>query len=434
MILTDEMKKAIELIETTNQPIYITGKAGTGKTTLLRHIVKSIKKKFVIAAPTGVAAVNAGGVTLHSLFTIPFGIQDPNQNIQSGFKPYRKKLICSIDALIIDEISMVKADTIDYIDQKLRLYRNNDEPFGGIQVIMFGDLYQLPPVLKSNEKNILLQFYRGPYFFYAHIFKTYGFQVIELNHVFRQSDERFINILNHIRSYRLTEDDIEELEQIRNRKVSEDYDNKYVHICSLKRDVQRINQEMLGVPTHSFIAEVNGDFDIKHAPCDEMLLLRVGARVMVLINDQYQVYVNGSLGNVTAITDDTVTVLLDNGCSVAFQRHEWDMNDYQMKGDKIEKISKGTCKQFPLTLAWAITIHKSQGLTFEHVAIHSKSVFTSGQIYVALSRCTSLEGIATDSFIGPKHIWPDKQLIAFEKAYKENNYFFDKKAYRLMKI
>lgn len=433
MDLTEEMKRAVELIATTNQPLYITGKAGTGKTTLLRHIVNTMPKRFVIAAPTGVAAVNAGGVTLHSLFTIPFGIQDPTQNIKSGFKQNRKDLLCSIDALIIDEISMVKADTIDYIDQKLRIYRSSDEPFGGVQLIMFGDLYQLPPVVTKNEKDIMLQFYRGPYFFYARAFKNLGFQVIELNHVFRQSDEHFVRILNNIRSYRVTEEDIEELEQVRNRPICENYNNQYVHICSLKRDVQRINQELLGVPTHTFVAETSKEFNVKNAPCDEILLLRVGARVMVLINDPHQIYYNGSLGIVSNITETVVTVLLDNGCSVGFERYEWDLCDYKMKDGKIEKIKKGTCKQFPLILAWAITIHKSQGLTFDHVAIHGKSVFAPGQMYVALSRCTSLEGIVSDSFISKKHIWPDRQLVAFEKAYTQNGYIFNKQALRLMK-
>lgn len=433
MTITDEMKQAIELIENSNECLYITGKAGTGKTTFLKHIITSCNKKFVVTASTGIAAINAGGVTLHSLLNIPFGVHDPNSAIRMGFNPNKIELMNNIDALIIDEISMVRPDTIDYIDQKLRIYRNSEEPFGGVQIIMFGDLYQLPPVVTSNEKDILLQFYRGAYFFYAHVFRKCGFHIIELNHIFRQSDPRFIEILNNIRSYKITQEDIDDLEELRDKRVSESYNNKYIHICSYRKDVQRINEDLLGTATHTYYAIVEKDFNLNSAPCDRKLMLRVGARVMMLVNDKFQIYCNGSLGVVVSLDDKVVTVKLDNGCTIAVERCEWYAYEYRMKDGKITSEIKGTCKQFPLTLAWAITIHKSQGLTFDNIVIHTQGVFCPGQIYVALSRCTTLEGIVSDVFIDRRHILPDKELLAFEKAYKANDNIFNRETYKLMR-
>ena len=432
MTITDEMKKAIELIETTNESVYITGKAGTGKTTFLKWLVCNCKKKFVVTASTGIAAINAGGVTLHSFLNIPFGVHNPNSAV-TQFNHAKIELMNTIDALIIDEISMVRPDTIDYIDQKLRMYRNSDEPFGGVQIIMFGDLYQLPPVVTNNEKDILLQFYRGVYFFYAYVFRKHGFHIVELNHIFRQTNPRFIEILNNIRSYKLTQEDIEDLEVLRDRKLSEEYDNQYIHICSYRKDVQRINEELLGTPTHTYYATIEKDFNLSSAPCDRKLSLRVGARVMMLINDKAHVYCNGSLGVVVGLDDKVVKVQLDNGCTVAVERCEWSAQEYKMKNGKIVSEIKGTCKQFPLTLAWAITIHKSQGLTFDHVVVHTKGVFCPGQVYVALSRCTSLEGIMSDVFIDHRHILPDDELLAFEKAYNATHNFFNRETYKLMR-
>jgi hypothetical protein len=433
MILTNEMEKAIELIENTNETLYITGKAGTGKTTFLKYIVQNIRKKFVVTASTGIAAINAGGVTLHSLLSIPLGVNNPNEVIKTGFNDEKRILINAIDVLIIDEISMVRPDTIDYIDQKLRIYRESDLPFGGVQIIMFGDLYQLPPVVTNNEKDILLQLYRGPYFFYAHVFKNYGFQIIELNRIFRQSDPRFIEILNNIRSYKITNENIEALEELRDKRVSGNFDNQYIHICSYRKDVHQINKDLLGEPTHTFYAEIKDNFNIKAAPCDNKLMLRVGARVMMLINDRCQLYCNGSLGIVENIGDKAITVKLDNGCSVAVERYEWTAYEYRMEDGKIKSAVKGTCCQFPIILAWAITIHKSQGLTFDKVIIHAQDIFAPGQIYVALSRCTSLAGIISDTFIDKRHVLPDRELQAFETAYQTNNYLFDRNTYKLMR-
>ena len=432
MVITDEMKRAIELIETTNDSIYITGKAGTGKTTFLKWLVDNCDKNFVVAASTGIAAINAEGVTLHSLFNIPFGVHDPNSKIKNGIYQKKVELMNAIDALIIDEVSMVRPDMIDYIDQKLRIYRKSKEPFGGVQVIMFGDLYQLPPVVVKNEREILLEFYPGAYFFYANVFRDSGFHIVELDHIFRQTNERFIEILNHVRSYQLTEDDIEDLSSVRDKALSEKMDGSHIHICSHKRDVQRINTKMLGEPTHSYEASINGEFKIESAPCDHTLDLRKGARVMMLANDKMQRYCNGSLGIVSELNDSLVQVELDNGYTVNLGRHEWSTQEYKMQDGKIVSEIKGTCSQFPLTLAWAITIHKSQGLTFDNIAIHTKGVFCPGQIYVALSRCTSLEGIVSDVFIDRRHILPDRELLAFEKAYKTTGHIFNNETYKLM--
>lgn len=433
MTITDEMKKAIELIETTNECIYITGKAGTGKTTFLRWLASNSQKRLVVTASTGIAAINAGGVTLHSLLNIPFGVLNPNLPITQGLPPHKYELINSIDVLVIDEISMVRPDTIDYIDKKLRVFRNNRQPFGGVQIVMFGDLYQLPPVVPINEKDILLQFYSGIYFFYANVLRHCGFHIIELNHIFRQTDSRFIEILNHIRSYQLTQEDIEELSELRNRKESSNYNGNHIHICAYKKDVQRINEELLGTPTHTYHAIIEKDFNAGSAPCDIKLSLRVGARVMMLVNDsKFQLYCNGSLGIVEGLSDKVVTVKLDNGHTIAIERCEWSAKEYKMKEGKIISEVKGACKQFPLTLAWAITIHKSQGLTFDNIVIHAKEVFCPGQVYVALSRCTSLQGIVSDVFIDRKHILPDEELLLFEKSYNQTNYIYNNETYKLM--
>ena len=433
MELTGEMKKAVELIENTDNCVYITGKAGTGKTTFLKYLAKYCNKKCVIAASTGIAAVNAEGVTLHSLFKIPYGIYEPKSTIKDKLNPNKIALLQAIDTLIIDEISMVRPDTIDFIDKRLRVCRGCNKPFGGVQVVMFGDLFQLPPVVVKNEKDILRVFYKGVYFFYARAFQECGFHIVELNHIFRQTNPRFVEILNNMRSYQLTSEDVEDLEAIRNKKLSDSFDNKYVHICSHRRDVQAINDKLLGDPTHTYNATIQEDFNSNAAPCDQKLLLRVGARVMMLVNDKNHAYCNGSLGVVTELSKDYIKVQLDSGNTVLVTRHEWTAQEYKIEKGQIVSEIKGTCSQFPVTLAWAITIHKSQGLTFDNVAIHSKGIFAPGQMYVALSRCRTLEGLVSDVFIGHRHVIPDKELLAFETAYKQNGYIFNSNTLKIMK-
>lgn len=431
--LTDEMKEAVDIIQNSNQSLYITGKAGTGKTTFLRYIVNNIKKKFIITASTGIAAVNAGGVTLHSLLNIPFGVLTESANIRSGYRKEKATMLRNLDALIIDEVSMVRPDVMDYADRKLRMYRGIDEPFGGMQIIMFGDLFQLPPVIKKDEEHILSQFYAGPYFFNAHVFRGTGFKIIELTNVFRQSDQRFVEILNHIREYEMTQEDMDDLAALRNRMESKDFSNTSIHICAYRKDVQKINEELLGEPTHVYKAQITGNFQESSAPCDMLLKLRVGARVMALVNDSAHCYCNGSLGVVVNLSDTAVTVKMDNGYTVGITPNEWSAKEYRMVGDKIETIDKGSCKQFPITLAWAITIHKSQGLQFDNVVLHTKGVFAPGQMYVALSRCKTLEGIVSDTFIDQRHIITDMELIKFHKACKLNGNIFNNETSKMMR-
>lgn len=432
--ITDEMAHAIDYIQNTTESVYITGKAGTGKTTFLKHLTSVLNKKYIITAPTGIAAVNAGGITLHSFLNIPFSVLGPDSAETSKYSPAKKMLANIIDVLIIDEISMVRADLLDFVDKKLRIYRDNDMPFGGIQVVMFGDLHQLPPVVRADDRKELAKYYPGPYFFNANVFQKQGFKIFEFTTVFRQSDDKFIQILNNIRNYKLTADDLQALEELRNKQQCENYDGKYIHICSHKADVQKINDNLLGEATHEYKTVLEGDFNPQSMPCDDILRLRVGARVMTLVNDKDHRFYNGSLGIITHLSETEVGVLLDNGIQVKLDKYAWESCEYKVNSEnQIEKIVKGSCKQFPLQLAWAITIHKSQGLTFDNIVIHSKSMFCSGQLYVALSRCRTLEGIVSESFITPKMIIPDKELSAFEKAYSSRNNYFDEETYNIMR-
>lgn len=432
MTLTDEMNQAFKIIEETNNCLFITGKAGTGKTTFLKYIVENTHKKIIVAAPTGIAAINANGVTLHRLFNIPFEPQGPNMPITGKLYKDKFALFKLVDTLIIDEASMVRPDVMDYIDRKLRLYRLNNLPFGGVQIVMFGDLFQLPPVVKKEEKEILQQWYRGDYFFHSQALRGVGFQIIELTKIFRQNDEHFIGILNRIREYQLLSIDIEDLYELRDNRKSKDYSTRAIHICSLRRDADNINEQMVGEATHIFPATFKDDFNPRNAPCDTNLKLRIGARVMMLVNDSKQGFYNGSMGTVSSITNAKIGVMLDDGHEAFVEPYTWVDREYKVKGGKIETTEKGSCTQFPLTLGWAITIHKSQGLTFDNVVIHCPYAFAPGMLYVALSRCTSMKGIITDFFIGQKSIKVDKELLAFNKVCETNKGNFDIATYRAL--
>ncbi len=432
MVLTEEMSRAFQTIEETTDNLFITGKAGTGKTTFLKYIVEHTHKNIIVAASTGVAAINAGGVTLHRLFNIPFTLQSPNAPIKTKLYPDKFDLFRTLDTLIIDEASMVRPDILDHIDKKLRLYRLNDLPFGGVQLIFFGDLFQLPPVIKKKEEGILKEWYRGNYFFHSHALREDGFRVVELSQVFRQTEERFVNMLNRIREYELLPMDIEDLTELRDNRQSKDFSTKAIHICSLRKNAARINNNMIGKATHTFVATYKDNFNPKNAPCDLKLKLRIGARVMTLVNNAKQGFYNGSMGTVSSISQSKIGVILDTGREVFIERYTWTDTEYRVHGNKIEAIEKGSCTQFPLALGWAITIHKSQGLTFDNIVVHCPYAFAPGMLYVALSRCTSMEGIVTDFFISKKSIKVDKELLAFNKACKSNDNKFNLAVYRAL--
>lgn len=432
MILTEEMSRAFKIIEETTENLFITGKAGSGKTTFLKHIVQNSKKNLIVTAPTGIAAINAGGVTLHSLFQIPLEVQSPTSLIKGKLYKDKLALFKQLDTLIIDEASMIRPDVLDYIDRKLRLYRVNEAPFGGVQVVLFGDLFQLPPVIKKAEREVLQQFYKGTYFFHATAIKQSGFTMIELTHVFRQADERFVNILNRIREYELLPMDIDDLCGLRDNRKSRDFSSHAIHICSLRRDADKINIQMIGTATHTFYATFTGKFNEHNAPCDTTLKLRVGARVMTLVNDSKQGFYNGSMGTVSSITTEQIGVLLDTGQEVSITPYTWIDKEYKVADKKIHTIEKGSCTQFPLALGWAITIHKSQGLTFDSIVVHCPYAFAPGMLYVALSRCTTMEGVVTDFFINKKAIIVDNELLAFHKAMSANNNTFNVDVYRAL--
>lgn len=430
MELTNEMQMAFELIENTNENLYITGKAGTGKTTFLKWLNENCTKQHVVTASTGIAAINAGGVTLHSMFNIPMEPYIPGNKI-TGYNKSRQELLENVDVLIIDEISMVRPDVLDFVSSRLKQYKRCKDPFGGVQLVMFGDLYQLPPVIKSAESKILRNIYNGDYFYNSKDIVESGFRMVEFSKIFRQSEGDFISLLNNIREYKLTKNDLEMLSELRDASASQDFTTGSVHICSHKSDVARINDYMLGKYTHEFKAKCKDKFNINNAPCDSILKLREGARVMSLINDTSREIYNGSLGIVQKISPTCVTVEMDDGNTVDFSTYKWKNVTYKLdkKTKKIISEEVGSCSQIPLILAWAITIHKSQGLTFDNIVIHSKNMFCPGQMYVALSRCKTFGGISTESFISNKSIIYDKELVNFVETMKAHENIFTNETY-----
>ena len=402
--------------------IFITGRAGTGKTTLLRTLTKSSTKKLVVVAPTGVAAVNAGGVTIHSLFALPFGISFPS-TIDRNPDSKKKKILRSMEVLIIDEISMVRPEILDSIDWRLRKIRRNQKPFGGVKVIMIGDLFQLPPVIKDSEWQILREYYPGQFFFNAHVWRKTTFRILELTEVFRQTNPEFIEILNDIRDYNLKQSDIQKLREL----AGKPWTDNYINLCALRAEADTINNDKLGnkdVETHE--GRYSGRYTESSCPAPIDLSLRPGARVMCLTNSFDGSYYNGSLGTVLEVGfPDYVLVRLDSGIEVYLSEHTWENKEYQV--DKvtgnITTETVGSFSQFPLKLAWAITIHKSQGLTFDFVRLNVKDIFSSGQLYVALSRCTSLSGISTDIEISPSMVIPNSELVDFVRYIRGREYF-----------
>lgn len=402
--INDIFDLAFRFVTETNENIFLTGKAGTGKTTFLKYLQQNCSKNIIVAAPTGVAAINAGGVTLHSLFQLPFHpfIPTPagkNELLQKlRFTSRRLNLLRKMDLLVIDEISMVRSDTLDAIDTILRHVRRREHlSFGGVQVLFIGDLYQLPPVATYQDWSILQGFYNSEFFFDSQVIREDMPVLIELKKIFRQKEDTFISILNKVRNNEMDAGDFEHLHARYIPHFEPAKSDKYITLTSHNQQADRINSNrllQLGKLSFTYKAEIQGDFPESMFPADALLELKLGAQVMFIRNDVEKRFFNGKIGTVKSLDNEEIIVECD-GKNINVAQETWDNTRYTLNrtDGKLEQEVLGTFTQFPLRLAWAITIHKSQGLTFDKVMIDAGSAFSSGQVYVALSRCTSLEGI-----------------------------------------
>ena len=413
-----ELRNAWDFVEHTGISIFLTGKAGTGKTTFLRALKEHSNKRNVIVAPTGVAAMNAGGMTIHSFFQLPLSPFVPNANIKNRFdySKEKRKIMRTLDLLIIDEISMVRADVLDAIDSVLRRFREPNKPFGGVQLLMIGDLQQLTPVVTPTEEELLQRYYDTPYFFGSKALRSINYVTIELTHVYRQQDETFITLLNNIREGNVSESDLQRLNQRYDPTFQPKQGSDYIRLTTHNRMAESYNEDQLrNLPTraYTFSAETEGNFPEYNYPTDFNLTLKVGVQVMFIRNDNIGRYYNGRIGHVTYVDNEKISVLCP-GDEEPFdvEAEIWENTKYTLneKTKQIEAEVQGTFKQYPLRLAWAITIHKSQGLTFEHAIIDAQASFASGQVYVALSRCKSLEGLVLASPIGNTAIINDSRV------------------------
>ncbi|HRG88675.1 MAG TPA: AAA family ATPase [Chitinophagales bacterium] len=439
--MSAEFELAEQFALYTHRHFFLTGKAGTGKTTLLKHIAQRTTKNFVVVAPTGVAAINAGGVTIHSMFGLPLTAFAPTNdfvdlNVATNRRrlldehmKYRKdklKVLQEMDMLIIDEVSMVRADILDAIDFVLRTVRRNQQPFGDVQVMLIGDMHQLPPVIKDEEWKILSKYYTGPYFFNSLVWQQIDAAEIELKKIYRQSDRNFLSLLNNIRHQQMDEYDYEKLKE-RYQPNFNPTEQGYILLATHNSKANSVNEnelrKLIG-RTFMFEAEIEGDFPESMYPCDKILQLKEGAQVMFIRNDAEEGrYYNGKLAVVKEISgDDVVVTFNDNGQDYQLKRETWENINYTVEAgtEKINKDVNGTFSQYPLRLAWAITIHKSQGLTFDNVIIDAGASFAAGQVYVALSRCRTLEGIVLHSMITPKSLHGDMRIVEFTESHHSN--------------
>ncbi|WP_336594449.1 helix-turn-helix domain-containing protein [Bacteroides acidifaciens] len=445
-----ELQLAWQFIENTGTHLFLTGKAGTGKTTFLRRLREQSPKRMVVLAPTGIAAINAGGVTIHSFFQLSFAPFVPDTTLNSAQIHYRinkekRNIIRSMDLLVIDEISMVRADLLDAVDATLRRYRDREKPFGGVQLLMIGDLQQLAPVVKDNEWEMLRHYYETPYFFASRALRETTYMTIELEKVYRQSDTFFLSLLNKIRENKADDEVLNELNKRYQRDFQPPKEEGYIRLTTHNNQAQRINdRELASLPgkAYSFRAEVKDDFPEYSYPADEVLTIKEGAQIMFLKNDvsSEKRYYNGMIGEVVTVNETGMFVRgKDSEHEFQLLQEEWGNYKYVLNEEtkEITEEIAGVFRQYPIRLAWAITIHKSQGLTFERAIIDARNSFAHGQTYVALSRCKTLDGMVLESPLRREAIISDSVVDNFTKAVERNKpgnkqlndmqkaYFFD---------
>ncbi len=431
-----QIELAFDFVQYTGTNVFLTGKAGTGKTTFLRKLKQISPKRMIVLAPTGVAAINAGGVTIHSFFQLPFGPYVVGKSVQMAdkeghvnrFSKTKIDIIRSLDLLVIDEISMVRADLLDAVDGILRRFKDHSRPFGGVQLLMIGDLQQLAPVVKEDEWALLKEYYDSPFFFNSIALRETSYISIELTHVFRQSDRKFIDLLNKIRDNRTDEATLRELNSRYIPRFDPKDEEGYITLTTHNYQAQRLNgakMDALVEKAYSFAAEITGNFPEYSFPTDQHLILKKGAQVMFVQNDtsSEKRYYNGKIGMITAISQDRIVVKSEGDAhEIAVAEGEWTNTKYTIDPetrDIIETV-EGTFKQYPLKAAWAITIHKSQGLTFERAIIDAGSAFTHGQVYVALSRCKTLEGLVLSSPVNRYAVINDHAIKNFTEYIGQN--------------
>jgi len=423
--LTPQMQLVIDYVDTTNTIVFLTGKAGTGKTTLLQHIRQHSTKKMAVIAPTGVAAINAGGMTIHSFFQFPFGPLIPNTNARPDrhFSDEKLELLSNLELLVIDEISMVRPDVLDQIDLVLRNVKVNSQPFGGVQLLLIGDLSQLSPIIRPDEWQLLREYYSTPYFFGSLAMQKTQYASIELSHVFRQKEQAFVDILNEVRDQKISIPNLELLNARYRPDFKPTKEEPYITLTTHNNIVQEINSvhlnELAGTEWE-YKAIIHGDFPKDGYPTEVDLKLKKGAQVMFVKNDSSaeKRYFNGKIGTITKLDSDTVYVTCSDDEEIAVQALEWNNVKYELKDDEIDETNAGSFAQIPLKLAWAITIHKSQGLSFDRAIIDVSEAFAHGQAYVALSRCRSLEGLILRNPVSPQNIIGDPVVSRFNHQAK----------------
>ncbi len=445
--LNDRLKLAFDYVYYTGRNVFLTGKAGTGKTTFLKRLRQTCPKRMIVTSPTGVAAVNAGGMTLHSFFQLPLGPRTPDAPLdhKKGLNNRKIQVIRSLELLVIDEISMVRADLLDSVDLVLRRYRRNGKPFGGVQLLLIGDMQQLSPVIRPEDEEILRPYYQSFYFFGSQAWSKTSYVCIELDQVFRQTDGAFVSILNNIREGRVDSDAIAKL----NKRCIPGYQppngEDIVTLVTTNRQADSINQThliALDTPSQTFDAEIKGDFPESSFPVDKSLMLKKGTVVMFLKNDTSldHLFYNGKIGRVTNFDNESVYVKCNGeDTEIRVLPMEWNNTKYEVSPEtkEIKETVIGTFRQIPLRVAWAVTIHKSQGLTFDKLMIDAANSFAHGQVYVALSRCRTLEGLVLLKPLSQYDIISDPQVRSFAQMVEQNmpdnsvlsadkrDYFFD---------